>query len=45
MEQVKEVPQQFFPFFMQRKGPLASLKKPTNSPHPEPHELSTHPFF
>jgi len=39
MEQVKIGPQQVFPHFVQAKGPLACLQKPT----PEPHELSTHP--
>ena len=38
LEQVKIVPQQVFPHFVQVKGPLACLQKSTTL---EPHELST----
>ena len=35
---MEKVPQQVFPHFVQGKGPLAYLQRPT----PEPHELITH---
>jgi len=43
MEQVKIVPQQVFPHFMQRTRPVACCQERTTSPYPEPHDLSTHP--